>query len=112
MIIFREGDEVFLSSCQDLCAIYKIVVQRDSKVFLQVTSSKDKGGKVLLGEIKLPKNIKNIPNGKFALEACNWFLKNLNMKSSYIRFNKEHTKCEAFLVMNDGREYSNNFGIR
>ncbi len=112
MIIFREGDEVFLTSCKELCGIYKLSVLRDGKIYIHITSSKDKGGKMLLGGVKLPKNIKDIPNGNFSVEALNWFLKGLNLKASSIKVNKDHSKCDVLLMMNDGREYSKTFSLR
>ena len=112
MHIHREDGEVFLTSCANLCEIYKISILRDGKIYFQVTSSKDKGGKFLLGVIKLPKAIKDIPNGNFSIEVLNWFLKGLNLKGSYIKVNQDHTKCEAFFLMNDGREYHKTFSLR
>lgn len=112
MIIFREDGDVILASCKDLVEIYRLTILRDGKIYLHVTTSKDKGGKMLLGGIKLPKPIKDIPNGNFGNEALNWFFKGLNVKASYIKVNKDHTKCECYLVMNDGREYSKSFSLR
>jgi len=111
MVISREGGEVMLASCKELCELYKLQILRDGKVYLHVTSSKDKGGKTLLGGIKLPKSLK-ILNGNFSSEVLEWFLKGLNTKASYVKVNKEHTKCEVLLVMNDGREFSKSFGLR
>lgn len=112
MIIFREGDEVFLTSCKDLVEIYKVQILRDGKVYLHITTSKDKGGKTLMGGLKLPKSIKDIPNGNFSTEALNWFFKGLNVKASYVKVNKEHTRCDALFIMNDGREFSKSFSLR
>lgn len=112
MIVYREDGEVILASCKELCELYKISILRDGKIYLHVTSSKDKGGKILLGGIKLPKNIKDIPNGNFSNEALNWFFKGLNIKVSYVKVNKDHTKCEVLLIMNDGREFSKSFSLR
>jgi len=112
MIVFREGDEVFLTSCKDLCEIYKVQILRDGKVYLHITSSKDRGGKTLMGGVKLPKSIKDIPNGNFSMEALNWFFKGLNVKASYVKVSKDHNKCEALLIMNDGREFAKSFSLR
>jgi len=111
MIVYREDGEVFLASCKELVEIYKLSILRDGKIYLHVTSGKDKGGKALLGGIKLPKNVKDIPNGSFSLEALNWFFKGLNLNASYIKVINQ-SKCECYLVMNDGREFVKSFGLR
>jgi len=112
MIIYREDGEAMLVSCKDLIEIYKVTILRDGKIYLRVTSSKDKGGKFLLGGIKLPKSIKDIPNGNFSIEVLNWFLKGLNLNGSFVKISKDHTKCEVFFLMNDGREYHKTFSLR
>ena len=111
MIVAKDGDNAFLTSCKDLCEIYEPVINRDGKFYLKILSSKDKTGKFFLGTLKVPKQIRDIPNGNYVPAVLSWFIDSLNLKESYVKIDKLQ-KAEIFLKMKDSREYSGSIGLR
>jgi hypothetical protein len=111
MLAIKEGDAHFLASSKDLCEIYEPVINRDGKSYLKILSSKDKSGKFFLGTLKVPKQIRDIPNGNYVPAVIVWFIDSLNLKECYINIDKLH-KAEIYLKTKDSREYSGSIGLR
>lgn len=110
IVVTHEGEPV-LSSCPDLCEIYEPQISRDGKFHLKILSSKDKSGRFFMGNLKLPKAIKDIPNGNYNLAVTKWFFDMLVIKDSFIKIDKNH-KVEVYIRTKDGREFKGKFSLR
>jgi hypothetical protein len=111
MIVTKDGDAIFLASCKDLYEIYEPVINRDGKFYLKILSRKDKTGKFFMGTLKVPKQIRDIPNGGYGPAVLSWFIDSLSIKESFVKVDKFH-KAEIYLKLKDSREFTGTIGLR